>query len=118
LKSYATFKVERGIKLMQLEQLVGANSFGNAVKQPILLRRINLLAFGLFLAWCLSPLGSQALQRAFSEEPQSGGYQATVYYVNTGSTNQLFSSKSNQTLTAGRSTKLQLVSVSDQSVHV
>ncbi len=27
-KSYATFRVERGIKLMELEQLVGSNSFG------------------------------------------------------------------------------------------
>ncbi|OIW29791.1 hypothetical protein CONLIGDRAFT_345385 [Coniochaeta ligniaria NRRL 30616] len=65
-KAYATFKVERGIKLMELEQLVGSSSFASAIKQPVLLRRLDLLTLALFAVWCLSPLGSQALLRVYS----------------------------------------------------
>lgn len=65
-KAWATFKVERGIKLMELEQLVGSSSFASAIKQPVLLRRLDLLTLALFAVWCLSPLGSQALLRVYS----------------------------------------------------
>jgi hypothetical protein len=53
---------------MELEQLIGTNSFGNAIKQPFLLRRLDLLTLLLFFVWCLSPLGSQALQRVYWTE--------------------------------------------------
>lgn len=67
-KAYATFKVERGIKLMELEQLLGSSSFASAIKQPVLLRRLDLLTLALFAVWCLSPLGSQALLRVYTME--------------------------------------------------
>ena len=53
-KTYATWRVERGIKLMDLEELVGSNSFANVMKQPILLRRLTLLTPIIFITWCLS----------------------------------------------------------------
>lgn len=62
-KAYATWRVERGIKLMQLEQLIGSNSFGSAIKQPMVLRQLDILSLVLLLTWCLSPFGSSALQR-------------------------------------------------------
>ncbi|KAK0743996.1 hypothetical protein B0T18DRAFT_448539 [Schizothecium vesticola] len=65
-KTWAAYKVERGVKLMELEQLVGSNSFGAVMKQPFLLRRLDLLTMGIFLIWALSPLGSQALIRSYS----------------------------------------------------
>lgn len=81
-KTYATWKVERGIKLMQLEQLVGSNSFGSAVKQPMVLRRLDLLSLVLLLTWCLSPFGSQALQRSFHTGSNDKTGTVKVWYLN------------------------------------
>lgn len=80
-KAFATYKVERGIKLMELEQLVGCNSFGNAMKQPFLLRRLDILTIALFSVWCLSPIGSQALQRCYGEGRNVQSDEIDLYYV-------------------------------------
>ncbi|KAI9162714.1 FAD-dependent monooxygenase OpS4 [Paramyrothecium foliicola] len=80
-KTWATYKVERGIKLMELEQLVGSNSFASAVKQPFVLRRLNLLAMFMLLIWCLSPVGSQALQWVYKLERRKVMENVTVSYL-------------------------------------
>lgn len=89
-KSWATYKVERGIKLMELEQLVGSNSFGSAMKQPFLLRRLDLLSLFLFAIWCLSPVGSQALQRAYSIKRDIQQDNVEVYYLNMNGDNEVW----------------------------
>jgi hypothetical protein len=91
LKAWATFKVERGIKLMELEQLVGSNSFGSAIKQPLMLRKLNLLTLVLLLVWCLSPLGTQALQRVYTKTPNFEESSMEVKYLDTTGYNQAFS---------------------------
>ncbi len=96
-KTYATFRVERGIKLMELEQLVGSNSFGSVMKQPFLLRRLDFLTLLIFLTWCLSPIGSQALQRVYGYERGIVNDLVPAYYGNTVGVNQLFGSDSNVT---------------------
>jgi hypothetical protein len=76
---------------MELEQLVGSNSFGAAIKQPFFLRRIDLLTLLLFVVWCLSPLGSQGLQRAWTTQiPLSVTTTESVYFIDTTSPNPLF----------------------------
>ncbi|KAH8668384.1 hypothetical protein BX600DRAFT_434925 [Xylariales sp. PMI_506] len=91
LKTWATYRVERGIKLMELEQLVGSNSFGSAIKQPIVLRRIGLLSFIIFVLWCFSPLGSQALQHVYSSEYAIVMDTTTAHFVNMSGGNRVFS---------------------------
>jgi hypothetical protein len=90
-KAYATWKVERGIKLMRLEQLLGSNSFGSAIKQPMVLRQLDMLSLLLLLTWCLSPLGSQALQRSYTTGLEENTVAATVYYLNKTGNNKVFS---------------------------
>jgi hypothetical protein len=106
-KSFATFKVERGIKLRELEQLVGSTSFASAMKQPILLRRLDLLTLLLFTVWCLSPLGSQGLQRSFGTRPNSTDTTNLVSYLNMTGPNALFGPDSAVTGT-DHNTKLQI----------
>jgi hypothetical protein len=89
-KAWATFKVERGIKLMELEQLVGSSSFASAMKQPILLRRMDLLTIALFGVWCLSPIGSQALVRVYDIQRELKNGNATVRMVPSFGPNKLF----------------------------
>lgn len=90
-KAYATWKVERGIKLMRLEQLLGSNSFGSAIKQPMVLRQLDTLSLLLLLTWCLSPLGSQALQRSYTTGLEDNTVTATIYYLNKTGKNKVFS---------------------------
>ncbi len=80
-KTFATYKVERGIKLMQLEQLVGSNSFASAIKQPIVLRRLDVYTLVIFVAWCLSPLGSQAIERVQTPAWKEHCQDSTVWYL-------------------------------------
>ncbi|CAK7234221.1 hypothetical protein SEUCBS140593_008868 [Sporothrix eucalyptigena] len=89
-KTYATYKVERGIKLMQLEQLVGSNSFASAIKQPLLLRRLDLYTLAIFAAWCLSPIGSQALVRVQTAKWTQSCTNSTMWYLSRNGINPVF----------------------------
>jgi hypothetical protein len=112
LKSFALFKLERGIKLLRIEQLIGSNSFGSAVKQPFTLRRLDLLTLAIFAIWCLSPLGSQALQRVYIKTQRSMNDQPTLRYLNTNGQNEMFSFGANGTTDeVDFQTKMQLISV-------
>jgi hypothetical protein len=76
---------------MRLEQLVGSSSFGSAMKQPFLLRRLDILTLAIFLAWCFSPIGSYALQRVLvKRQPEHKG-DGELWYVNTNIDNPMFS---------------------------
>jgi hypothetical protein len=99
--------VERGIKIGELEQLVGSTSFASAMKQPIMLRRIDVLTLCLFAVWCLSPLGSQGLQRAYGTEPMKFSNLTTVYYINMTGANEMFDWKTPYNATT-HDTKLQV----------
>ena len=90
-KTWATFRVERGIRLMQLEQLVGSNSFGSAMKQPFVLRRLDFLTLMIFVVWCLSPIGTQALQRVSNVQLGDANDSSTIYYGNIMGNTNLFS---------------------------
>lgn len=80
---------------MQLEQLVGSNSFGSAIKQPMVLRQLDALSLLLLLTWCLSPFGSQALQRTYRTGFAQKNDIVEVYYLNQTGSNKVFASNWN-----------------------
>lgn len=80
---------------MQLEQLVGSNSFGSAIKQPMVLRQLDALSLLLLLTWCLSPFGSQALQRTYQIGFAQKNDNVEVYYLNQTGSNKVFASNWN-----------------------
>src|ERR1700753_1252416 len=98
---------------MELEQLMGSSSFASAMKQPFLLRRIDILTLVLFLVWCLSPLGTQGLQRSYGKTPKiTTNDSAEVWYLDMTGYNSLFSyNVSNAVDDPNRFSNLQLVSV-------
>lgn len=59
-KNLATWKLERGISLGHLEQLLGSSSVFGAFSTQVLMGSFNALAIGLFILWALSPLGGQS----------------------------------------------------------
>lgn len=89
-KTYATYRVERGIKLLQLEQLVGSNSFASALKQPIMLRRLDIYTLAIFVAWCLSPIGGQALVRVVTGEWRQKCNSTTMWYLSRNGINPVY----------------------------
>jgi hypothetical protein len=95
---------------MQLEQLIGSNSFGSAVKAPLLLRRLDLLTLALFAVWCLSPLGSQGLLRCYNKQTSTKNDTPVVKYLNTVGSNSMFSSKTGSELNIRDAYRLQLLS--------
>jgi hypothetical protein len=90
LKALATYKVERGVQLFTLEQLLGSNSVASAVKQPFFLRRFDMTAIVLLLLWGLSPLASQAMLRMSEPATGTAQNQTTIYFVDTTVTNPSF----------------------------
>jgi len=106
LKTWATYRVERGMKLMELEQLVGSSSFAAAAKQPFVLRSIDLLTLTLFVVWCLSPIGSSALQRTLTiTSDMTAPVNTTVYFLdNTGENRLLSTTNFGQSIHLGTNT--------------
>lgn len=59
-KQYANWRLEHGVRLGLLEQLIGSCTFFSTISTQFLLRSFNLLGLGLMLLWTLSPLGGQS----------------------------------------------------------
>ncbi|PGH18212.1 hypothetical protein AJ79_00550 [Helicocarpus griseus UAMH5409] len=59
-KNLATWRLERGISLGHLEQLLGSSSVFGTFSTQVLMGSFNMLAVGLFVLWALSPLGGQS----------------------------------------------------------
>ncbi|KAN0095135.1 hypothetical protein V8E51_015846 [Hyaloscypha variabilis] len=84
LKAVATYRVERGIRLGTLEQLISSHSVAGALKQPFILRQLNWITFALFALWSLSPLGSQAMQYTVTQyDDMDTNKSISISYLNT-----------------------------------
>ncbi|KAH6976032.1 hypothetical protein BKA56DRAFT_74502 [Ilyonectria sp. MPI-CAGE-AT-0026] len=59
----ARWKLERGVSLGTLEQLMGSRTLGSTVLTQFELRAFNALSLTLLVAWIFSPLGGQSLLR-------------------------------------------------------
>ncbi|KUJ11328.1 uncharacterized protein LY89DRAFT_242512 [Mollisia scopiformis] len=87
LRAYATYRVERGVRLMTLEQLVNSNSVASSIKQPFLLRRFNWITVALLVLWGLSPLATQAMQRISKTKSDDYITPSWLRYVDTAKNN-------------------------------
>ena len=76
-----------GVRLTQL-----TSSFAAAAKQPLLLRRIDLLSLLLLATWCLSPSGSYCLQHTLqTRQVTAPGVPPRVWYFDNTKANRLLS---------------------------
>ncbi|MCJ1393765.1 hypothetical protein MMC18_006641 [Xylographa bjoerkii] len=90
LKILATYKVERGLRLMTLEQLISSHSVAGAIKQPFLLRRLDWISIALLILWSLSPLASQAMQHMATTGFSAITNTTQIFYVSTTGSNYVF----------------------------
>ena len=68
MKSFAAWRVEKGVGIAEIEQLLGSRAIGSTFMTLIDLRSYNLLGLLLVLLWAISPLGGQASLRTPSLE--------------------------------------------------
>ncbi|ETI24681.1 hypothetical protein G647_04050 [Cladophialophora carrionii CBS 160.54] len=93
LKRFATWRLENGIKLGLLEQIMQSRTFFTALTTQLSFRAFNVVTLVLLTSWIFSPLGSQASLRLVSVGREVTTHSDLVSYVDT-VTNQLFSSVS------------------------
>ncbi|KAM0325970.1 hypothetical protein ACHAQA_007276 [Verticillium albo-atrum] len=71
LKSFAAWKLERGISLLDLEYLLSSRTVVSAFTAPFSLRTLTFLAPALMALWAMSPLGGQAALRVMTVVPST-----------------------------------------------
>ena len=69
MKTFATWKIQRGTTLGLVEQLLGSHKISGAFLTQARFQAFNLLGLLIITLWCLSPLGSQASLRVVSIKP-------------------------------------------------
>ncbi|KAF9530407.1 hypothetical protein CPB83DRAFT_850871 [Crepidotus variabilis] len=69
LRNVATFKLEKGVKVLTLEHLLTSRTVFGAFTAMFTLQSIHLLTPLLIILWALSPLGGQASLRIIGTEP-------------------------------------------------
>jgi hypothetical protein len=80
---FAGYRLEHGIMLGSLEQIMGSRTFGGTLGTQARLRSFNLTALGILALWVMSPIGSQAVLRLVSPKLATGTSQITMPYFNT-----------------------------------
>ena len=93
LKRFATYRLERGIRLGLLEQVMQSRTFFAALTTQLSFRAFNVTAVILLMSWVFSPLGSQASLRLVTVGKQYTVHSSLVSHVDT-ITNQVFDSVS------------------------
>ncbi|KAF4966331.1 hypothetical protein FSARC_5959 [Fusarium sarcochroum] len=69
LKSFANWRLERGITILSLHVLQSSRTVFSALATPVKTRALGFVTFPIVLLWLLSPFGGQASLRVISEEP-------------------------------------------------
>jgi hypothetical protein len=93
LKRFATWRLQRGIRLGLLEQIMQSRTVFAALTTQLSFRAFNITALILIISWVFSPLGSQASLRLVSVGRKFTADSSPVSYVDT-ITNQVFDSVS------------------------
>jgi hypothetical protein len=82
-KAYASWRLERGVPLGFIEQLLGSQTFFGTFTTQFFMRSYNLVGLGLLLFWCLSPLGGQSSLRIITTSYSPILSNASILYFNT-----------------------------------
>ncbi|KAK5056632.1 hypothetical protein LTR84_012164 [Exophiala bonariae] len=93
LKRLATWRLQNGIRLGHLEQIMQSRTVFAALTTMVAFRAVNITAFVLFFTWAFSPLGSQASLRLIGTGTLYTTNSSLVSHVDT-TTNNIFDSVS------------------------
>ncbi|KAL4935947.1 hypothetical protein BDV06DRAFT_228336 [Aspergillus oleicola] len=80
----AQWKLEKGVKLGSLEQLMLSRTVGGSLLALVQLRLLNLLSLGILLTWAFSPLGAQSMLRMLDAQLGRTSSPSHVAHYDTG----------------------------------
>lgn len=83
VKNFAAWRLQCGVSLGDLEQLMGSTTVGGTITVHALLRPFNGLAIGLALLWASSPLGNYLIPNLGREVQQALVLNTTIRYLDT-----------------------------------
>ncbi|KAI9053333.1 hypothetical protein LZ554_002293 [Drepanopeziza brunnea f. sp. 'monogermtubi'] len=89
VKLFAAWRLEQGISLGVLEQIIGSSTLGGLLTTHSLLRPFNLASLGLFTLWIFSPIGSRVSLGLI--EPRDRPVTAAVQYLDTAQQSKFYS---------------------------
>ncbi|PVF90958.1 hypothetical protein CPB86DRAFT_820905, partial [Serendipita vermifera] len=82
LKTYGRYGSERGIKLGELERVIGSQTVFSFLRLAFTFKQLDRLCIALGILWILSPLGGQGILRMLSMRPLIETSEETVLYLN------------------------------------
>lgn len=82
LKTYGRYGSERGIKLGQLERVIGSQTVFSFLRFAFTFKQIDRLCIVLGILWILSPLGGQGILRMLSIRQLIETSEETILYFN------------------------------------
>jgi hypothetical protein len=85
----ASYSLEHGSTLERLEQLMGSQTFCDAIGTQVRFRSFNYLGFAIVIVFILSPIGSQGFLRLLSTNTTSKTSPATMSFFTTDSQSRL-----------------------------
>ncbi|PVF95155.1 hypothetical protein CPB86DRAFT_875902 [Serendipita vermifera] len=96
LRTYGCYKSERGVKLGQLERVIGSQTLFSFLKFAFKFKQIDRLCIILAMLWVLSPLGGQGVLRMLSMRQLIETREETVTYLDLYGRSRYFNTKSTQ----------------------
>ncbi|PVF90809.1 hypothetical protein CPB86DRAFT_803285, partial [Serendipita vermifera] len=66
LRTYGRYKSERGVKLGELERVIGSQTVFSFLRFAFIFKKLDVLCIVLGILWALSPLGGQGILRMLS----------------------------------------------------
>ncbi|KAH7364062.1 hypothetical protein BKA65DRAFT_572211, partial [Rhexocercosporidium sp. MPI-PUGE-AT-0058] len=81
MKLFGAWRLEHGVSLGVLEQIMGSSTLGSALTTHTLLRPINWATLGLFALWMFSPIGSRVSLGLIEPKYQPVLSNTTVRYL-------------------------------------
>ncbi|KAL5321075.1 hypothetical protein ACEPPN_011886 [Leptodophora sp. 'Broadleaf-Isolate-01'] len=91
MKLFGAWRLEHGVSLGVLEQIMGSSTLGNTLTTHTLLRPFNWATLGLFTLWIFSPIGSRVSLGLIEPKYQPVVSNSTVRYLDTTQASKFYS---------------------------
>ncbi|PVF95158.1 hypothetical protein CPB86DRAFT_788342 [Serendipita vermifera] len=110
LRTYGRYKSERGVKLGELERLIGSQTVFSFLRFALIFKQLDQLCIMLGILWTLSPLGGQSILRMLSVRQVDLESTETISYLDPYSASEYHAEK-NIPLTGTMVTGLYVASI-------
>ncbi|KAL2072698.1 hypothetical protein VTL71DRAFT_12041 [Oculimacula yallundae] len=91
MKLFGAWRLEKGVSLGILEQIMGSTTLGSTLTTHTLLRPFNFATLGLFTLWIFSPIGSRVSLGLIEPKLQPVVTNTTVQYLNSRQASKFYS---------------------------